>query len=679
MAGIINSARTRIGAIKPLQGMDGSTTPTTPMPTVNGSDAMVVPKTMDTGDMLPAVETASSPAPSGRTQVPTGIIDRATGQPAAAPPTPLVADTSNMHDFGNFLNDYRTPGSVLGPDGKPLNGTRDRVNYLNGNAFHSMPWQGAPEDDPNTPDYAFQNILNQYKDQIALFGSAPATTAPNALPIPGGAPITGTTTSAPAPGNPAARGPGGITRPPSGPPATGNPAERPPNVGGEPDMTNPGVAFPPPGGGTSAAPTAATWSPTAGIIDQIRGITPQDVTATSYTAASVPNAQQATATSYDANGYTAERAPDAQGYDATGYDAATANENVSQATDRIIGQDSELLQREKALAQGDANARGIINSTMAVQAGQAAVLDKASALAAGDVQAAQFNATAMNQARAFLADAKNVSAQFLAAAKNQNGQFNVQQANDASKFAADAGNQAKAALAAAKNTASLSNSAEANKQSQFAIEQLNLAAKYAADAQNAASAQNAQAHNEAMQRYADAMNAALAAQNDAENLAKRDAAQSQNTLTQAQLGANTSENVARINQSTQLQVSAADIAQRGRELDATMERFGVQMDQQAKQFAQSLSAQQFAQYQQGLQNGMSLDMEPADRQNWLHNYNAVWAASGSLPFDIDMSGFPPATENTTTNPPPPNSPPPPASNPAARNGGSLTSSNQPAP
>jgi hypothetical protein len=35
-------------------------------------------------------------------------------------------------------------------------------------------------------------------------------------------------------------------------------------------------------------------------------------------------------------------------------------------------------------------------------------------------------------------------------------------------------------------------------------------------------------------------------------------------------------------------------------------------------------------------------MEPAARQNALHNYNSVWAATNFLPFDIDMNAFPPA-------------------------------------
>jgi hypothetical protein len=50
-----------------------------------------------------------------------------------------------------------------------------------------------------------------------------------------------------------------------------------------------------------------------------------------------------------------------------------------------------------------------------------------------------------------------------------------------------------------------------------------------------------------------------------------------------------------------------------------------------------------ANYSAGLNNIMTAQMEPDARQNALRNYNAIWVGSPYLPFEIDMSKFPPAT------------------------------------
>jgi hypothetical protein len=393
-------------------------------------------------------------------------------------------------------------------------------------------------------------------------------------------------------------------------------------------------AAPPPQTGTTA------WSPTAGIVDQVRAATTQDVTGTGYTAATTPGAQAATTVGADATGYTAEKAPDAVGYDATGYDAATAGESLSQAVSRITASDSELLQRQQAAADQQANARGVYNSTMAVQAGRAAVLDKATELGQGDVQVAEFNAQQKNAASAFLADAKNVSAQFLAAAKNQNGMFNAEQANQASAFTANAKNVAANALAAAQNTASMFNAGEANKQAQFAVDQLNQASRFAAEMDNAAKQFNANAFNEAQQRYTDAMNAALAAQNDAENLSRRDTAQLNESHIENQERVGGQITAASIGASAELQAASMASADRQNALAEQERQFNVSMSQREREFVSGLSASQFNTFQQGLSAGLTTELEPDARQAWLHNYMSVWAASGTLPFNINVDNFP---------------------------------------
>jgi hypothetical protein len=437
--------------------------------------------------------------------------------------------------------------------------------------------------------------------------------------------------------------------------------------------------------GTTTAPGALTgeaWKPTGGIVDQIQGITPETITGTGYTAATTPETQTATATGYGATGYNATTAVPATGYTAggytgEGYNAAQQDENVSQAIDRIIGKDSPLMQRAAAGAAQQANARGILNTSMAVEAGQNAVLDKAHEIGAGDVQAGQFNVAQKNQALQFSADARNHASEFLAAATNRaneflasetntTGRFNAQQANEASAFSAQATNQANALLAAAQNTASMFNSGQANQRAMFATEQANLAAKYAADAANAAAQFNATAHNEAMQRYTDAMNAAIAAQNDAENLARRDTATIAAQTNIANIGAQAS--IAGSQAAAGASMHNSDVAAATSRANTTdqiagqLQAAGMQIDASTRQWMTQMGAQMFGQFQQGMQNIMGAQMEPGDRQNAIHNYMSLWSGAGYLPFDINMDNFPPA--GGTTPPPAGGTTPPPGGTPA---------------
>lgn len=469
--------------------------------------------------------------------------------------------------------------------------------------------------------------------------------------------------------------------------------QRPPANAAPPAPTGPGgyALNPAAGKGPPGSPTNPTsgaaqrqgdlaWTPTGGILDQVRQADVQGVDAQIYDAKELGEVEKATAEGYQGRGYDAQQAPDAVGYDAQGYDAEQVEaeqvkENVSQAASRIIGEDSEIMQRTQALAAQQANARGLMNSSMAVGAGRAAVLDKASELAAGDVQAGQFNAAQMNQMRAFnaeqknaasafLANAKNMSSQFLAAEKNQNGRFNAEQANQASAFTANAENMASQFSAAAKNTASMFNSGEANKAAMFSVEQANLASRFAAEMKQAAASFNAQAFNQASQRYTDAFNAALAAQNDAENLARRDTAQinaekSMNTervqgqmaaaaasagatVRAAEIRAASDANALSAQREMQSERLSAERELQTERIGAELERHGLALDQRERESIRNFTSDQFNRYQSGLNVGMLTEMEPEARQNWLHNYNAVWSSTDYLPFDIDMEAFPPA-------------------------------------
>ena len=123
-----------------------------------------------------------------------------------------------------------------------------------------------------------------------------------------------------------------------------------------------------------------------------------------------------------------------------GYDpekrSVAANELVSNNLDEILKTDSPLLQRARARAAGQSNARGLINSTMGAQAGEAAVIDAALPIASADAgtynlaarenqqagnTALQFGATATNQAAAQNVGEAGTSARQVKAAELETG------------------------------------------------------------------------------------------------------------------------------------------------------------------------------------------------------------------------------------------------------------------
>ena len=88
------------------------------------------------------------------------------------------------------------------------------------------------------------------------------------------------------------------------------------------------------------------------------------------------------------------------------------DELVQNQLNKIIGANSPLMQRAKALAMGNAAARGVQNSSLAAGAAQAAVMDAAMPIATSD--AATFNRQALTN--------QDVTNQFLSQDKGLSGQ-----------------------------------------------------------------------------------------------------------------------------------------------------------------------------------------------------------------------------------------------------------------
>lgn len=103
-----------------------------------------------------------------------------------------------------------------------------------------------------------------------------------------------------------------------------------------------------------------------------------------------------------------------------------ATQTVAGQVDSILSKDSPLMQRARTLATQGMAQRGLVNSSMAQGAGTAAMIDKATPIAAQD--ASTYNSVASENMAA-----KNNAGQFNANAQNQFGLQNAQQQFDNSQ------------------------------------------------------------------------------------------------------------------------------------------------------------------------------------------------------------------------------------------------------
>lgn len=134
--------------------------------------------------------------------------------------------------------------------------------------------------------------------------------------------------------------------------------------------------------------------------------------------------------------------------DSTGYTAqpftVSDNAKVASQLNDIIKSGSPLMQEAEANARNLTNSRGLLNSGLAVQAGQKAVLDAATPIATADAatydRAATNTTTAANTAAQFGAGAKNTALLQNAAADTSTSQFNAGQTDTALNSAATASN-----------------------------------------------------------------------------------------------------------------------------------------------------------------------------------------------------------------------------------------------
>ena len=139
--------------------------------------------------------------------------------------------------------------------------------------------------------------------------------------------------------------------------------------------------------------------------------------------------------------------------------ATTVNkptDTVAGQVDSIVAADGPLMQRAAVRADQQMNRRGLMNSSMAVGAGQAAVMDAALPIAQQDAStystvnrentaatntAGQFNAGATNTASAQTAQLASQTNLARADMDQRASQFNASQSNDLLKLGMDANNK----------------------------------------------------------------------------------------------------------------------------------------------------------------------------------------------------------------------------------------------
>ena len=139
----------------------------------------------------------------------------------------------------------------------------------------------------------------------------------------------------------------------------------------------------------------------------------------------------------------------------------TPDQTVAEQVKKLIAENSPLQQQAETRALQQVNSRGLLNSSIAVGAGQEALYDRALPIAGADAStyanAARYNADVSNQRTSDQFGATNQASAFAANAQNQASQFNAESRNRQLSQDFEAQNQARNINAASANQLILSN------------------------------------------------------------------------------------------------------------------------------------------------------------------------------------------------------------------------------
>jgi hypothetical protein len=193
-------------------------------------------------------------------------------------------------------------------------------------------------------------------------------------------------------------------------------------------------------GGNNYTPTTTPAQPVGGTVLPASGDMP---------AVTVPNAKQASVGNIGVSSAALAAPVTAPQASVTDGQAKTwtpdANSTVQGQIRNVIAEDSPLMQQAATRGLQQANRRGLMNSSMAVQSGQAALYDAALPIASQDAstfaRSGEFNAQAGTQVSMANAAARNSMAQFNADTLFKTGVVNQDQFNKMAQFNASEANR----------------------------------------------------------------------------------------------------------------------------------------------------------------------------------------------------------------------------------------------
>ena len=287
------------------------------------------------------------------------------------------------------------------------------------------------------------------------------------------------------------------------PPTTNPPVYTPPTTTPPPTSTPPTTTTPP--GDTTTTPPVDTGG---GLLNQGAELSDLYPTAPPTAEAAVPEGVDATQAGVTeaqaavpvASGVAEADQAAATGAGAEGYDPSqlevTPEMTVAGQLQTITSGDSPLMALARKQGLLSAGRRGLMNSSIAAGAAQAATVERALPIAQQDaathLRAAEANQQALNRAKEFGASAKNVAELQNAVEANKLDALNAQLGTDVSKFNAAQRNEAEN-LAAQMQTAVNQGNAEAYNKAQQQFAELQTRADMEATAQTFAAAQQSAA------------------------------------------------------------------------------------------------------------------------------------------------------------------------------------------
>ena len=294
-----------------------------------------------------------------------------------------------------------------------------------------------------------------------------------------------------------------------------------------------------------AQQVAAAQAASAGAAAQGGAVGTGAAAQAGYTSAGKAAQTQAASAGKAVNAATALQEGGAAQMAAALVDQAKINQHTAvTAEDRLLGilnNNSALMRQSATMGNQSAAARGLLNSSMGIQAAQNAMIQNASPIAINDSgqmnQVGMWNAGQLNTNLASNAGFQNAANQFNAGSLNSQRQFDANARNNVGMFNAGQTNNQNQFNAGQANTVGMNNTNQTNQQDQFNAGQSNQSNQFNAGQSNQLAQTNAQLGTQASlsnAQMANSQNQFNAGQSNQMALANMQAQLSQNQFNAGQ-------------------------------------------------------------------------------------------------------------------------------------------------